>query len=78
MEYFSEQHAHHLENVLKEHHEISQEWERKKFARIDLQWDYAVKQRDRTCLLYVKHYIADLLLTLGHPMPKKPQLSPHK
>ena len=25
-----------------------------------------------------KNYIADLLLKLGHPMPKKPQFPPHK
>ena len=50
----------------------------KKFAGIDLQWNYAVKHHDRTCRLSIKHWIDDLLLKLGHPMPKKPQLSPHK
>ena len=38
VEYVGKQHAHHLENVLKEHHEISQDWEGKFFAGIDLQW----------------------------------------
>ena len=78
MEYVGKQHAHHLENVLKEHHEISQDCEGKKMSDIDLQWHYAVKHRDRTCCLSVKNYISDLLLKMGHPMPKKPQLSPHK
>ena len=78
VEYVGEQHACHLITVLKEHHEISQDWEGKKFAGIDLQWHYAVKHRDRTCCLSVKHYIADLLLKLGHPVQKKPQISPHK
>ena len=64
--------------MLKEHHKISQDWEGKKFAGINLKWHYAVKHCDITCRLSVKNYIADLLLKLGHPMPKKPQLSPHK
>ena len=50
----------------------------KKIAGIDLQCHYPVRHRDRTCRLSLKHYIAYLLLKLGQPMPKKPQLSPHK
>ena len=73
-----EQHANHLENVLKEHHEISQDWEGKKNSGIDLQCNYAAKHHDITCRLSIKNYIADLLLKLGHHMPKKTQLSPHK
>ena len=33
---------------------------------------------DKFCHLSIKNYIADLLLKLEHPIPKKPQLSPHK
>ena len=51
---------------------------RLKICRYDLKWHYAVKNRDRIGRLSIKHYIAELLLKLGHPMPKKLQLSPHK
>ena len=37
-----------------------------------------MKNRDITCRLSVKNHIADLLLKMVHPMPKKTQLSPPK
>ena len=33
---------------------------------------------DCMCRLSIKNYIQDLLLRVGHPMPSKKQLSPHK
>ena len=65
-------------SVLKKHHDISQDWEGKKFAGIDLDWNYATKHCDRTCRLSMKIYIKNLLIKLNHPMPRKLQLSPHK
>ena len=53
VEYIREQHAHHLASVLKEHHDIFQDWEGKKCVGIDLQWNYEAKHRDRTCRLSV-------------------------
>ena len=78
IEYVGEQHAQHLASVLKEHHKISQDWDGKKFAGIDLHWTYATKHSDQTCRLSMQNYITDLLIKLGHPMPKKPQRSPHR
>ena len=51
---------------------------RVKFAGIDLEWNYAATHKDRTCRLSIKNYIQDLLIRVGHPMPSKKQLSPHK
>ena len=78
MEYIGEVHALHLISVLKWYHEILQYWEGKKYASIDLEWNYAQVHKDRACRLLVKGYIAELLLQLGHAKSSKPQLSPRK
>ena len=41
IEYVRKQDADHWASVLKNRHDISQYWEGKKFAGIDLDWDYA-------------------------------------
>ena len=76
LEYVRKQDANHLASVLKNHHDISQDWEGKKFAGIDLGWNYATKHCDRTCRLSMKNYIRNLLVKLNHPIPSNPQLPP--
>ena len=78
IEYVRKQDADHLASFLKNHHDISQDWEGKKFSGIDLDWNYATKLCDRTCRLSMKNYMKILLVKLNHPMPRKLQLSPHK
>ena len=78
IEYVRKQDADHLASFLKNHHDISQDWEGNKFAGIDLDWNYATRHCDRTCRLSIKNYIKYLLVKLNHPMPRKPQLSPHR
>ena len=78
LEYVINQDAYHLASVIKKHHDISQDWEGKKFAGIDLNWNYTTKHCDITCRLYMKNYIKNLLVKLNHPMPRKPQPPPHK
>ena len=78
LEYVRKQEADHLASVIKNQHDISQDWEGKKFSGIDLDWNYATKHFDRTCRLSMKNCINILLVTLNHPMPRKPQISPHK
>ena len=78
LEYVRKQDADHLSSVLKNHHYIYRYWEGNKFAGIDLYWNFATKNCDRTCCLSIKNYIKTLLVKLNHPMPSKPQLSPHK
>ena len=46
LEYVIKQDAYHLASVLKNHHDISQNWEGKKFAGIELDWNYATKNCD--------------------------------
>ena len=69
VEYIGKQHAKHPARVLEQHHEITQDWEGKKFAGVNLQWNYAKNHSERTCRLSMNHYIADLLIKLGHPIP---------
>ena len=49
VKYVGRQHADHLLGVLNEHYEMSEDWEGKKFAGIDLQWNYTKRHADRTC-----------------------------
>ena len=65
-EYVGRKHAEHLASVLKNYHEISEDWEGAKFSGIDLNWDYTKQHSGRTCILSMKNYIAKLLLKVGH------------
>ena len=78
LEYVGEKHAQHLLNILKKYHTVSEDWEGKKFAGIDLEWNYDKVHSKRTCRLSMREYIKKLLHKIGHPMPRKPQLSPHR
>ena len=57
LEYVRKQESDHLEIVIKKHHDISQDWEVKEFAGIDLDWNYATKHCDRTCRLSMKNIL---------------------
>ena len=74
IEYVGKKHADHLAKILKQYHNISEDWEGKKFAGIDLNWNY----KKRTCRATMDGYILDLRTKYGHPAPEKPHYSPHK
>ena len=74
VEYVGKQHADHLATILKKYHNINEDWDRKKYAGIDLKWDY----ENRTCRSNMYGYILDLRNKYGHLTPKKSQYSPHK
>jgi len=74
VEYVGREHAEHLASILKNYHDITEDWEGKKFAGIDLKWDYAL----RTCRLTMEKYIEELLAKYNHPRPRKLQRSPYK
>ena len=57
IKYVGERHAHHLQKILQEHYKISEDWDKTKFASIDLKWNYATKHVNRTCRLSIKNYI---------------------
>ena len=59
-------------------YEITTDWEGTKFAKTDLAWNYHPRHANQTCRISMKGYIAKVLLKYGHPIPKKPQLLPHK
>ena len=72
------EHALHLLKTLEQNYEITTDWEGGKLAGIDLAWDYTARHANRTCCISMDGYISKVLLKYGHPIPKKPQLSPHK
>ena len=68
------QHAEHLATILKKYHNITEDWEGKKYDGINLKWDYD----KRTCRATMDGYILELRNKYQHMQPKKPQYSPHK
>ena len=65
VEYVRKQHAEHLATILKKYHNITEDWEGKKYAGIDLKWDYD----KRTCRETMDGYILDLRNKYQHMQP---------
>ena len=61
-------------HTLQEHDTVTTDCEGKKYAGIDLDWNY----ESRTCRLTMEDYIGKLLLRYDHPAPRKPHRSPHQ
>ena len=74
IKYAGKHHSQHLLATLQEHYTVTNDWEGKKYAVIDLEWDY----KSCTRQLNMVKYIRQLLLRYGHPAPSKPQRSPHQ
>ena len=74
VEYVGKQHFDHLTNILKQYHNITRDWEGKKYAGIDLKRDY----NKQTCRATMDGYILDLRKKYGHLQPKKPKCLPRK
>ena len=72
-EYVGKQHAVHLVTIFKNHN-ITEDWEGKKYAGIDLKWDYD-KIKFRATM---DGYILDLRNKYQHMQPLKTQYPPHK
>ena len=68
VEYVGKQHADHLATILKKYHNIKEDQEGKKYAGIDLKWDY----EKRTCRATMDGYILDLRNKFQYMQPKKP------
>ena len=69
VEYVGKQHADHLDTILKRYHNITEDWEGKKYAGIDLKWEY----EKRTCRATMDGYILNLRNKYGHITQKKTQ-----
>ena len=78
IEYVGKEHALNLLKNLEVDYEITTDWEGTKFAEIGLAWDYHTRHANHICRIFMKGYIAKVLLKYGHPIPNKLQLSPHK
>ena len=57
IEHVRKQDADHLASVLKKNHYIYQDWESKRFAVIELDYNYAKKHFYRTCRISMKNYV---------------------
>ena len=65
VEYVGKKNADHLATVLKKYHNITEDWEGKKYAGINLKWDYD----KRTCRATMDGYILDLRNNYQHMQP---------
>ena len=68
-------HAEHLASVLKNYHEISEDWDGKTVAGIDLIWDYTQKHSGRTFRLSMETFVETILFKVGHKPPVKKKIS---
>ncbi len=73
LKYVGRRHAEHLLAALNESYNVTTDWEGKKFAGIDIKWDYT----KRTCRLTMNGYIAEILQKYNHPTPRRAQHAPH-
>jgi hypothetical protein len=74
VEYVGEEHAIHLRDTIKDHYDITENWNGDLYSGINLNWDYI----KRTCRLSMEDYIDTVLTKYNHQQPKKPVLSPYK
>jgi hypothetical protein len=73
VKYTSNEHAHHLIKVLKEHYEITEDWEGTKYLGVDLDWDYD----KREVHLSMRKYVQNALHRFQHEPPKRKQNQPY-
>ena len=78
IEYVGKQHAQHLQKVLEDHYTLTMDWKGKKFAGIELNWNYNSNHTKRTCRLSMEGYINKLLIKYNNTIYTNPQLSPHR
>ena len=57
VKYVRKEHARHRVSVLKEHHEISKDWEGKKYVGLTFDWDYDKRRVHVSMPGYVDHAI---------------------
>ena len=74
VKYVGEEHAKHLENVLKEHYKVTCDWTGGRYIGIHLDWDY----NNRRAHLSMPGYVDKALKQFGHKKPTKPQDSPFR
>jgi hypothetical protein len=65
VEYVGEEHAVHLRDTIKEHYDITENWNGDLYSGINLDWNYT----KRTCRLSMEDYINTVLTKYNHPPP---------
>ena len=73
VKYVGKEHADHLMAALEESYEVSKDWEGTLYCGVTLKWDYDKRILDTS----MPGYIAAALHKFQHPMPTRPQDSPH-
>jgi hypothetical protein len=73
IKYVGKQHAAHLITVLKEHYEITKDWQGRIYLGVDLDWDYDKQEVHLSMRKYVQH----ALLRFQHAPPKQKQNQPY-
>ncbi len=63
----------HLLTALREHYQVTKDWDTTRYCGLSLFWDYA----QRTVDLSMPGYIARALQHFRHPTPARPEHSPH-
>jgi hypothetical protein len=74
IEYVNKADAQHLIAALKQHYEITVDWEGTLFSGITLKWHY----KNRTVDLSMPGYVEAALLKFQHSAPTKPENQPYK
>jgi hypothetical protein len=69
------EHAMHLIKTLKEHNKVEEDWERKRYLGITMDWDY---KKNREVQLSMPDYVERALAQFGHTIPKTAQYQPHQ
>ena len=64
----------HILNTLKMIYKISEEWDRKLYCGLNLEWDYY----KREVLVSMPNYVTKALHKFQHPTPKHDQYAPHQ
>lgn len=73
IKYVGKTHAEHLIEILKLKYPITIDWTGQKYLGLAIDWDYD----NHTVDISMPTYIEKALIRFEHPMPKKPQNSPH-
>jgi hypothetical protein len=74
VKYIGKEHAMHLIKTLKEHYEVEEDWDGRRYVGVTIDWDY----RNREVHLSMPEYVEWALARFGHPTPDKPQHQPHQ
>ncbi len=74
IKYIGKEHVMHLIKVLKDHYEVEEDWEGKRYLGITLDWDY----KNHEVHFSMSKYVECALAQFNHPEPDKPQHQPRQ